>query len=137
MQVFAFVNHPSDEPFWIPREAFLAHFDQEEFVGNRAVRDVTQAYRRDWFKDGCGRLEFILPSVSYVKDKTQFINGRHRIAVLLQHMPELPIALATYQFSPRQLCLRAAIPSRTLDLSMPFELPGLPFLPDSGNIQEY
>ncbi len=137
MQVLAFVNDLRDEPFWISRKAFLAYFDQEEFVRNRAVRDVTQAYRRDWFKDRCGRLKFILPAVTYVGDKTQFIGGRHRIAVLLQLMPELPIALATYQFSPRQLCLRAAIPSRTLDWSMPFELPDLPFLPDSGEIQEY
>lgn len=137
MQVFSYINLPSDQPFWIPRSAFLTQFDQHDFNAYRDVANVAHAYRRDWFYKREKRLEFILPVVSFVRDKTQFINGRHRTAVLLNYLPELPLALASILLSPNHVKLKGAISKRPLDQAIPFELPELPFLPDSGETEEY
>jgi len=37
---------------------------------------------------------FILPVVAFINNRTQFINGRHRTAVLLKYMNFIPLALA-------------------------------------------
>ena len=137
MLALPYISLPSDHPFWISREVFFTHFDQHDFVFYRDVECVELAFRSDWFLRENTRLKFILPVVSYAGDKTQFINGRHRVAVLLQVLQEIPIALASESLSPAQLQLRSAIPKRSLNPVLPFELPDLPYLPGSGTIEEY
>lgn len=105
MHILPFVDQPDDEPFWVSREAFAIHFDQDDFVHERVVREVTSAYRREWFPHINGVAKFQIAVVTFVGGKTQFINGRHRTAVLLPHLKELPIALATRLLTPAQLAL--------------------------------
>jgi hypothetical protein len=128
MQVLPFVDQPDDEPFWVSREAFAAHFDQDDFILMRDVKAVAPVYRRDWFPRIDGTEMFQIAVVTIIGSQTQFINGRHRTAVLLPYLKELPIALATRLLTPAQRAQRAAIPKRRLDLRIPIELPDLPIL---------
>lgn len=137
MLVYPSINLASDHPYWISRENFLNYFDQHDFNHYRNVKCVVQAYRRDWFCQTTNRIDFILPVATYVGDKTQFINGRHCLAVLLAALPELPIVLATRFMSTKQMQLISNIPKRVLDLKIPINIPDLPFLADSGTIERY
>lgn len=97
------VKISSDEPFWVPRSVFYQHFDQDDFLCRESI-DVVSSYLASWFyipEDG--KLRFELPAVHFVAGKTQFINGRHRTAVLLSHLDTLPIAF---------LLLRCGLPDR-------------------------
>jgi len=134
MLILPFVDQPTDEPFWISKDAFRAYFDQHDFNFYREAEVVHLAYRRDWFIDLNGVSKFVLPIVTFIGSKTQFINGRHRTIVLFPHLAELPIALATTHLSPSQIALREAIPKRPLYLSEPMNLPDLPFLLESAQI---
>ena len=83
-----------DQPYWIDKSAFLEHFDGHDFVYCREVINIGPYYRPDWFvKSADDHLQFILPTVFFIDSKTQFINGRHRTAVLLaNNVKKLPIA---------------------------------------------
>ena len=122
------VDHPDDEPFWISKEVFSTYFDQDDFVRMRHVERVSSTYRPEWFPLVDGVRRFQLPVVSFVSGRTQFINGRHRTAVLLDYLEELPFALAASHLGKLEQQLRAGIPKRALELSQPIELPDLPFL---------
>jgi hypothetical protein len=113
-------------PFWVTRKAFLEHFDQIDFLC-RESKDVEASYLAAWFltpKDGA--TGFLLPTVQFVAGKTQFISGRHRTAVLLPHLKDLPIAFSLINRPPQYFLCR--VTSRPLGLHEFIELPDLPIV---------
>jgi hypothetical protein len=126
MQVFAQVNKKTDVPFWVKRSDFDRHFDQDDFL-NREVRDVQDAYLNDWFNFfENGVIRFYIPVVGLVSGKTDLISSRHRLAVLLPHLEELPFAFATAHLNSDDRIFLASIPKRPLDLSATFWIPDFP-----------
>src|SRR4029079_18588645 len=92
----------SDSPYWVARDAFLSHFDQADFHC-RESHHIVPSYLSDWFyTPEDGTMRFCLPTVMFIAGKTQFINGRHRTAVLLPHLKELPIAFSAINETPRE-----------------------------------
>lgn len=128
MLILPYVDHPDDEPFWISKAVFATYFDQDDLVKMRHVERVSSTYRPEWFPLVDGARRFQLPIVSFVSGRTQFINGRHRTAVLLDYLEDLPFALVASHLGQLEQRLRAAIPKRALELSRPIQLPDLPFL---------
>lgn len=123
-----------DEPYWITREVFLQHFDQDDFLCRESI-DITHSYLAEWFYTSeDGALHFNLPTVGFVAGKTQFINGRHRTAVLLHYQNEFPIAFALPDNSAISSSARKAqdfllsLALRPLDLHEFIELPDLPIV---------
>ena len=95
MFTYVDLDTDTDTAFWVSKDKFFECFDQHDFVFYRDIKSVTQGYLKDWFyTNPNGTKCFVLPTVSFVNDKTQFINGRHRTAVLLEHLNELPFAFA-------------------------------------------
>jgi len=118
------LTQDTDQPFWVARDSFYKHFDQSDFHFRDSQR-VSWSYLSDWFfSQTHGQLHFILPTVHFVSGKTQFINGRHRTAVLLHHMNEVPMAFALGGFS--DLSVFHSLDKRQLNLSASIELPDLP-----------
>jgi len=114
----------SDSPFWVTRDAFLNHFDQADFLC-RESQNVIPAYLAEWFyTPGDGTTRFRLPTVMFVAGKTQFISGRHRTAVLLPFLKELPLAFSAINMPPQGFLSRLAM--RALALDEFIELPNLP-----------
>lgn len=114
----------SDTPYWISRKAFLEHFDQEDFFC-RELKLVPASYLDAWFEtpeDGITR--FLLPTVQFVAGKTQFISGRHRTAVLLPYMQNLPISFSLVNKPPQDFLNKVIL--RPLALDEFIELPDLP-----------
>ena len=136
MEVFAEVNLASDIPYWIARESFYRYFDQENFL-NREVRDVQSAYLKDWFPASAnGTIKFLIPVVSAIAAKTDLISSRHRLAVLLPHLEQLPIAIATRHLQPDAREFWDTIPKCPLDPAAPFWIPDFPIrdtLPSTDN----
>jgi hypothetical protein len=115
-----------DECYWVTRQAFFQHFDQNDFLCRKSA-DVTASYLSEWFhtpKDGI--LHFMLPTIQFVGGKTQFINGRHRTAVLLPYLDELPFAFALSTKGASDILHRLAL--RPLRLDDFIELPDLPIV---------
>lgn len=109
-------------PYWISRELFIAHFDQRDFEC-RKCQDVLPYYLADWFYENDGQLSFELPVVQFVHGKTQFINGRHRTAVLLKSLDCIPLALLMpFEMLPNQF---QRITSHPMSMGDSFELPDL------------
>lgn len=128
MLVLALTNLTTDIPHWVARSVFLSHFDQADFH-NREVQDVQQAYRSDWFhRLDDGSLGFYIPVASAIDRRTDLIGTRHRLAVLLPHMEELPIAFAIGHLSSVANEFLSSIPKRPLAVSDPFWIPDLPVL---------
>ena len=127
MLCYATVDQSFDVPYWIAKNDFSVYFDQIDFAF-RDVHDVHPAYLSDWFHvDEQGRLRFRLSPVGAVAGKTQFISGRHRMAVILPHLTDLPIAFAFHKYLPkRERRLLESIPKRPLDMTVPLELPDFP-----------
>ena len=116
----------SDMPCWITREAFLEHFDQADFLC-RESKSVTPTYLAAWFhKPEDGTTCFLLPTVQFVGGKTQFISGRHRMAVLLPYLQELPIAFSLVNKPPQDFLSQVIL--RPLALGKFIELPDLPIV---------
>lgn len=116
----------SDVPFWVTREVFLQHFDQDDFLCRESTK-VISSYLAEWFhKPANGPMRFKLPTVQFVAGKTQFISGRHRTAVLLPYLNEFPVAFALADKKAQDLLGRLAL--RPLDLHEIIELPDLPIL---------
>jgi hypothetical protein len=115
----------SDVPCWITREVFFQNFDQHDFKFRDSL-EIVPAYLTEWFyTPDKGIKRFILPSVQFVAGSTQFINGRHRTAVLLKYFDELPIA---FIFRKETQEFMNTLPVRSLDLKQFIELPTLPIL---------
>lgn len=127
MHVFAEVGTPTDLPCWITRADFYRFFDQNDFNENREVRDVIPAYLDAWFYiDETGNRKFYIPIVGAIGEKTDLIGTRHRLAVILPHLDQLPIAIATGHLTPLAHRLLAAIPKRPLDPTVAFWIPDFP-----------
>ena len=128
MQAYPHVLASHDEAFWVSKEVFLSRFNQEDFACRECL-DVEQHYLDSWFYDDDGKRFFILPVVQIVGGKTQFINGRHRLAVLLPHLDRFPVgfcfqSLGTPDAAKRQTILEWGI--EPMSMNIPFVLPRLP-----------
>ena len=126
MHVFAEVNSQLDVPFWVKRDDFLFHFDQADFL-NREVAQVQSAYLKAWFYEDEGpTIRFYIPVVGAVGRRTDLIGTRHRVAVLLPHLEELPFAFASLTMSTEARHCLDSIPKRPLDVRQSFWIPDLP-----------
>lgn len=131
MLCLPYVTVATDEPFWVPRAIFFEHFDQDDFLCRESV-DVAPSYVASWFytpEDGKRRFE--LPTVCFVAGKTEFISGRHRTAVLLPHLDNLPIAFSLLRYGEPDESLRRLLdPLRLIPMKFDewIELPDLPLL---------
>ncbi|OFZ97308.1 MAG: hypothetical protein A3H35_13070 [Betaproteobacteria bacterium RIFCSPLOWO2_02_FULL_62_17] len=124
MQVSVEATCATDEPFLVSRDAFLRLFDQHDFHC-RDRKKVEPAYSEEWFTGVSGEIRgFLLPAVQFIAGKTQFISGRHRTAVLLPYLTELPIAFATINPVPEEFRLRLQL--QPLVWGAIIEIPGLP-----------
>jgi hypothetical protein len=125
-KIFPYVELSNDKPYWISRADFIQYFDQADFA-IRECAEVEDAYSPACFgKDENNREVFILPVVAYINGTTQFINGRHRTAVLLKHMDLLPFALVT-PFAISSEILKK-ITQNPINLGQPIEIPDLPII---------
>lgn len=126
MRVFAAVNCRTDAPYWVTRDVFLQYFDQSDFE-SRNVIDVEQAYLSTWFyrRDDGSRM-FYIPVVGAIGSRTDLISSRHRLAVLLPHLEEVPFAFALGHLEGEELDFINSIPKRRMDLSASFWIPDLP-----------
>ena len=126
MLVHAITNSVTDIPYWICRRTFYDYFDQADFL-SRDVESVEQYYRSDWFhqNDG-GTLGLIIPVVSAINRRTDMIGTRHRLAVLLPHLAEIPVAFAMGYLMKESREFLNQIPKRSLDVDEPFWIPDLP-----------
>jgi hypothetical protein len=114
----------SDRAFWLSRDIFEREFDQQDFYCRNSQR-VDRNYSRHWFhKDSQGNLCFQIPTVQIVSGATQFINGRHRTAVLFQEIDRLPIA---FTVGPAQEMARR-LGLEQLSVAEAIELPDLPLV---------
>ncbi len=120
------VNLDTDIPYWVPRNIFYTHFDQDDFRCRESIA-VRPAYLADWFytPEG-GPTRFFLPTVQLISGKTQFINGRHRTAVLLPFLEKLPIAVACESGKAAAWVDKLGLDSFSLDCWI--DLPDLPIL---------
>jgi hypothetical protein len=92
MRCLPAVTLDTDVPFWISKSSFFRYFDQQDFMC-RDVEQVVDAYLEEWFhSDSNGNHFFLVPPVSVRQKVTQFISGRHRTAVLLRHLDDVPLA---------------------------------------------
>ena len=128
MNVLALTNSAADDPHWIDRAVFFSHFDQDDF-SNREVQAVRFAYRSDWFHYfDDGTVGFYIPVTGAIGRRTDLIGTRHRVAVLLPYMTELPMAFATGHLTSQAQGFLASIPKKPLIVSRPFWIPDLPIL---------
>src|SRR5690554_5304136 len=82
----------TDKAFWTPWDVFKREFDQQDY-NCRNSQVIDRNYSKHWFReDSQGTLWFRVPAVQIVSGATQFINGRHRTAVLFQEIAKVPIA---------------------------------------------
>lgn len=117
------LSSSTDVPYWVTIEVFRQYFDQEDFLCRESVR-INPLYLDDWFytpTDGIRR--FLLPTVQIINGKTQFINGRHRTAVLQKYLENLPIAFLQNHES-KDFLSRLSLPLLAIDKLI--ELPDLP-----------
>lgn len=130
MRVLASINLLTDQPYWIAVEDFYRYFDQADFQ-NRNVKDVQCAYLEEWFYEDRaeGVSRFIIPVVGAIGRKTDLISSRHRLAVLLPHLEELPIAFATAHLTVESREFLESIPKRDLDKRSTFWIPDFPKRP--------
>ena len=125
MHVYIVTNCLTDEPYWVSRNVFYEWFDQPDFM-NRMVLNVEKAYLQDWFdKD---KTKFYIPVVSAIGLRTDLIGSRHRLAVLLPQLEELPFAFAFGHLYGEAKTFLNSIPKRHLDISVPIWLPDLPVM---------
>lgn len=106
----------------LPMHCHQREFDQKDFIGNRSAKSVEDVYSNKWFyrKDD-GKLMFELATIHLVSGQTQFISGRHRISVLIQHMESIPIA-----FCQNAVSFANSLGLEIMDLSKSICLPSRP-----------
>ncbi|MBU2709383.1 hypothetical protein KCM76_25555 [Zooshikella marina] len=118
MMVYPYVNLNTDIAYWISADMFNNFIDQEDFIGNRAQVNVVDGYLESWFYENSDRIYFILPTITIVDGRTQFINGRHRLSVLLKTMVTLPVS-----FSESAQSYVHSYSLEQIDMSQKMELP--------------
>lgn len=115
-------------PYWIRREVYYKHFDQHD-ARLLLPEKLKQGYLIEWFScDEKGSLAFTMPGAHFVKGKTEFFNGRHRTALLLEHLDEVPIAFETKSDGEKHLL--DVIPKRPVESNDRFYVPDLPIWKD-------
>ena len=126
MQVYAAINCSTDRPYWVSRDVFYDRFDQSDFM-NRNVENVTPAYLQDWFyEDVDGEKMFYIPVVAAIGTRTDLVSSRHRLAVILPYLEELPFAFAFGNLTPQARAFLDSLPKRPLETATGFWLPDLP-----------
>ena len=87
----------NDRAFWVSRDIFEREFDQRNFYC-RDSQEIDANYSKHLFyEDSQGKLQFRVPTVQVLSGATQFINGRHRVAVLFRQIDRIPVAFAAGQ----------------------------------------
>jgi hypothetical protein len=120
----SYVKGTEDSAYWVPVNYFLEYFDQNDFNEYRDAKTVSNAYSEKWFyTDGNKEKVFELPTVCVIDENTQFISGRHRVAVLIKHLSVLPIA-----FAPSALDFVQRLNLKLIDRGATIELPELPIV---------
>ena len=118
-----------DSLVWIRRDTILTGFDLND-LGFRESQVIQDCYLSNWFyADAQGRKCFLPPVLNVVNGSTQFISGRHRTAVLLKHLEQLPMAFAAISFASsadRKWLL--SLSERPIEVQELIELPDLPVL---------
>ena len=94
MKYQAMATAGTDEIFWLTKAKFLEFFDQHDFNFYREVKKVEPYYLNDWFYQNSGVNYFCVPTVLFSRGVTQFINGRHRTAVIFNEIDIIPMAFA-------------------------------------------
>ena len=123
MRCFPAITLSTDRPFWISKRSFLHYFDQDDFHC-RMVQEPAPCYLASWFFVAADkRHSFVLPTIHFVAGRTQFINGRHRTAVVFDHLDELPLAFAFHPHSDSSVF--ELMQARVLDTNREIELPDL------------
>jgi len=126
MRCLPAVSLDTDIPFWISKNAFFRHFDQKDFMC-RDVEHVVDAYLEEWFHaDSNGNRRFLIPPVSVRQKVTQFISGRHRIAVLLRHLDNVPLAFDSRFTTSDEEDWVWSIAAGPVEKGVHIELPDLP-----------
>ena len=91
-----------DPLFWVEKNKFYDNFDLLDFNENREVRDVKDFYLNDWF--GFDKRDkavfYVAPVRLKVNGKTEFLGGRHRTAVLLNHLDVIPLGFVRGSIPP-------------------------------------
>jgi hypothetical protein len=122
----AIVSLDTDLPFWVTADSFNRSFCQADFA-SRNVLDVVDAYLKEWFdRDVDGTWLFSLPPISVNRGITQFISGRHRTAVLLRHLPRVPLSFDSRWLTHDDRTWIDAVVDEPIDMSSPIDLPDLP-----------
>jgi hypothetical protein len=120
------VNLETDRPYWVTASSFLNNFDQNDFQ-NREVLDVADVYLESYFDiDNDGSTCFLLPPVGVHRGRTEFISGRHRTAVLLNHLQRVPLSFDTRALSDSDSSWIDSVVEQIIDLDDYVELPDLP-----------
>lgn len=126
MRCFPAVNLETDVPFWISRNSFSQNFDQQDFLC-RDIEHVVDAYLEEWFySDPNGNRYFLVPPVSVRRKVTQFISGRHRTAVLLRHLENVPLSFDSRFTTKDEEDWVWSIASGPVNKGIQIELPDLP-----------
>lgn len=129
MRCLPYVHLDSDAPWWVSKSSFFAHFDQRDFMC-RTNTQVVDAYLEDWFHDGpAGTRFFKIPPVSVIHGRTQFISGRHRTAVLLEHLERIPVSFDMRYIHDEDTGWIRRIAVAPISLQTLMELPDLPVRP--------
>lgn len=122
MKCYPALTLDADSPFWVARDVFEREFDQEDFF-HRDQEQIERNYSKHWFYlDEKGRTCFLLPTVNLISGTTQFINGRHRFAVLMELLDTIPIA----SVSGGALDLAKTLGLEPVCIGTVIELPDLP-----------
>ena len=128
MLVYATTALSTDMPYWITREVLHKYFDWEDFL-TREVRDVQSAYSNDWLdRSEDGRTLFYIPLVGTIGERTDLIGSRHRLAEILPHLLEVPIAIATAHLQPDAIRFIDTIPRRQMNTTELFLIPDFHFV---------
>lgn len=80
-----------------------------------------------WFdEDERPVIRFYIPVVRAIGRRTDLMGTRHRLAALLPHMEELPVAIAQPIMSKEAREYLDSNPKRRLDINEPFWTPDFP-----------
>lgn len=91
--MFCYLESENEDPlFWITKREFEIYISQKDFIENRDQKDVENKFSEDCFDSKDKRI-FFPASVAILREDrtTQFINGRHRTAVLLKFIDPIPL----------------------------------------------
>ncbi|EJV9415944.1 hypothetical protein BOO22_21100 [Vibrio cidicii] len=120
-----------DKYFVLSREVFFDYVDLEDFECRKS-NTIEPAYHRHWFEAET----MFLPPIMYFKDgKIRFINGRHRTALLFDHLSEIPVIFlsagascfaSTGEIEHTQMLMDSML--NPLDVDKYFDFPTLPIV---------